>query len=248
MAHFVGTELSSHHTHTVNQGQGIQSPNHQFNAIIQHDGNFVLYDAHHHPHWASNTNGHGHAPYRLTLQQDGNLVVYDHHNHPTWASNTNGKGRAPYTLKLQNDRNLVLYDADLNATWSSNTHVAGNPHSLGHFLRSHDHSTLQQDHHITSWNDQFRAVIQHDGNFVLYDIHNHPFWATNTNGKGHGPYRVVLQADGNLVLYDHHGHAHWASNTNGHGHGPYRLVLQDDRNLVLYDHQDRPTWASNTHH
>jgi hypothetical protein len=60
--------------------------------------------------------------------------------------------------------------------------------------------------------------MQGDGNFVLYK--NLPsgtpaIWASNTHGKGTGPYVLKMQEDGNLVIYDSTGAATWASNTNG---------------------------------
>lgn len=92
---------------------------------------------------------------------------------------------ARYMLVYQRDGNLVMYPA-AGAIWSTNT--AGK--SAG------------------------KAVMQTDGNFVLYDANNKPYWATNTNGQGKPEYRLSLQADRNLVLYDKTNRATWASGTN----------------------------------
>src|SRR5262249_33547664 len=59
------------------------------------------------------------------------------------------------------------------------------------------------------------AVMQGDGNFVLYrgfkaDPAN-AVWATNT--AGHAGAYLVIQNDGNLVLYDAKGKPLWASDT-----------------------------------
>jgi hypothetical protein len=35
--------------------------------------------------------------------------------------------------------------------------------------------------------------MQGDGNLVLYDAANVAYWASNTDGKGVGPYKLVLQ-------------------------------------------------------
>jgi hypothetical protein len=43
-------------------------------AIMQGDGNFVLYDSSWNPHWATNTCC---SATHLALQNDGNMVVYD---------------------------------------------------------------------------------------------------------------------------------------------------------------------------
>ncbi|MFE6403500.1 NBR1-Ig-like domain-containing protein [Streptomyces alboflavus] len=56
-----------------------------------------------------------------------------------------------------------------------------------------------------------RAVMQHDGNFVLYSEENKPYWATDTDGNP-GSF-LVAQDDGNLVLYAGSGAPLWASDT-----------------------------------
>jgi len=217
-------------------GGHIRSTNGRYLAIIQGDGNLVVY-ADRDPIWASNTAGKG--PSTLVNQTDNNLVVYDQNGHPTWSSGTNGKGSGSTTLIMQNDGNLVLYDGSSHALWASGTnreakhrHHIFNPYAIG------------EGENITSPNGRFRAVVQSDGNFVLYKDGSHPIWASNTNGKGRGPYRVEAQNDGNLVLYDGTGAATWASGTNGKA-SDVKLVVQDDGNLVLYQGSS-PLWASGT--
>jgi hypothetical protein len=55
-------------------------------AVMQGDGNLVVYDRRNKALWASGTNGHSGAT--LAVQNDGNLVVYGPGQHPVWASNT----------------------------------------------------------------------------------------------------------------------------------------------------------------
>ncbi|CAA7406379.1 unnamed protein product [Spirodela intermedia] len=45
-----------------------------------------------------------------------------------------------------------------------------------------------------------RALLQGDGNFVIYDGSGKVVWATNT-AVGNGKYVVILQPDRNVVLY-----------------------------------------------
>ena len=62
----------------------------------------------------------------------------------------------------------------------------------------------------------FEARMQGDGNFVVYkhvDGETTAIWASNTNGKGEGPYCLKMQEDNNLVVYDSNGSPTWASNT-----------------------------------
>ncbi len=56
-----------------------------------------------------------------------------------------------------------------------------------------------------------RAVMQGDGNFVLYHQGWTPLWSSGT--WGHPGAYIVLQNDGNLVIYGPSGRALWASGT-----------------------------------
>ncbi|UJR19098.1 hypothetical protein I4U23_022229 [Adineta vaga] len=63
-----------------------------------------------------------------------------------------------------------------------------------------NNATLAMDHSLKSSNDTYHAIMQEDGNLVVYDQHETPTWASDTNGKGANPYRLVMQDDGNLVV------------------------------------------------
>lgn len=87
-----------------------------------------------------------------------------------------------FTLVMQTDANLVLYFG-ATALWSSNTVGTGGSN----------------------------AVMQDDGNFVVYTSGGTAVWASGTSG-GCGSY-VAVQTDGNLVVYDPNGTALWSSGT-----------------------------------
>ncbi|WP_433758874.1 LysM peptidoglycan-binding domain-containing protein [Nocardia sp. CA-135398] len=87
-----------------------------------------------------------------------------------------------YTLTLQPDGNLVLSEPGGNVVWSTLTHDQGVE----------------------------RAVLQEDGNFVLYKGEG-AAWATETDGREAD--RLIVQADRNVVLYGKDGSALWASDT-----------------------------------
>jgi hypothetical protein len=101
---------------------------------------------------------------------------------------------------------------------------------------------LQQNQKLVSPSGNYEAVMQTDGNFVIYTTNRVPIWATATNGKGTAPYKLAMQADSNLVVYATSG-ATWASGTRT-GTAPYTLIMQDDGNLVIYDKSSRAIWAS----
>ena len=86
-----------------------------------------------------------------------------------------------YRLALQMDGNLVLYDDELGtALWSAGTEgtAAG------------------------------QAVMQNDGNFVVYDARNVAIWSSGTAGNPGA--RLAIQDDGNLVVYRADGQPLWA--------------------------------------
>ncbi|MFG1606938.1 S8 family serine peptidase [Actinoplanes sp. NPDC049265] len=93
---------------------------------------------------------------------------------------------------------------------------------------------------ITSPDGRFRAVMQPDSNFVLYQSGS-AIWASGQKAATW----IVNQPDGNLVMYAYDAAPVWASNTAGNGAST--LVQQNDGNLVLYrDSDGRAVWASGT--
>lgn len=58
------------------------------------------------------------------------------------------------------------------------------------------------------------ALLQQDGNFVIYDSAGHPVWFTDTHD--HPGARLAVQDDGNVVVYAPSGQALWAAGTGGH--------------------------------
>ncbi len=174
-------------------------------AIMQSDGNFVVYDDTSAPLFASGSSGHGGA--RLAVQNDGNTVVYAGTT-ALWATHTDGIGAAPtgcggiapghalapgesvkscdgrFSLVMQGDGNLVLYLGG-SALWASHTNGKGGR----------------------------TAAMQTDGNFVVYAAGRQPVWASGTNGNGGAT--LAVQNDGNVVLYAG-SRAIWATNTSGH--------------------------------
>jgi hypothetical protein len=113
--------------------------------------------------------------------------------------------------------------------------------------------SLQMNEQLDSQNKKYFAIMQSDGNFVVYSSgstngkgSNSPIWDSKTFGKGQSPYRAVIQNDGNFVVYDNTNAPLWNAGTFGKGKGPYKLTMQDDGNLVLYDSLSSPLWATNT--
>jgi len=97
---------------------------------------------------------------------------------------------------------------------------------------------LRKDEYLLSRNGQYKAIMQGDGNFVVYKGNSAEF---NTHSSGNNGAEFVFQSDGNLVVYSAGHHAKWNSDTSGRSAN--RLVMQDDGNLVLYN-DGTPRWSS----
>jgi hypothetical protein len=89
-----------------------------------------------------------------------------------------------YSLIMQSDGNLVLYEGG-TALWASGT--------------------------VGSGADE--AIMQGDGNFVVYTSAGSPVWASGTAGDT-GAY-LDVQNDGNVVIYGASGSALWSTGTAG---------------------------------
>lgn len=107
----------------------------------------------------------------------------------------------------------------------------------------------------------YAAIMQGDGNFVVYKIVTNafgnqnmkPLWATKTpwdgqaaHGSPRGPYTLHLEADGTFRVVDANGKElvrrapmRPAKKT------PCRMIMQDDDNLVIYDAADQ--WVFSAH-
>jgi len=219
-------------------GGSITSADGRFQFATQADGNVVLRGPRGQPLWASNTSGRG---WDLVMQGDGNLVAYDVHGRPLWASNTSGN--AGGWLVMQNDGNAVIYARDGHPLWATNTVVPGMPAAPTQGDRLVPGQGLMAGNSIKSVNGYFRLTMQTDGNLVMYDVYDQPWWSSHTYGHNNS-WDAVMQGDGNLVVYDGHGKPLWASNTSGNAGG--WLVMQDDGNAVVYNASSHPLWASDT--
>lgn len=168
-------------------------------AIMQDDGNFVLYNGNFDV-WYSGT--HGNPGSRLTVRDDGNVVISAPNGKPLWSTGTQWAGNRDnrpfnlvagekllpgqeirsadgrFRLTLQTDGNLVLYGPKGKALWSTRTN--GKPVTM--------------------------AVMQDDGNFVLYNGGT-AVWHTRTHGNPGA--RLVVDDAGNVVIRGLNGKELW---------------------------------------
>lgn len=107
---------------------------------------------------------------------------------------------------------------------------------------------MNENDALISDNNEYTAVLQGDGNFVVYKgetIAENALFETATNpAVNPHPYTAIISNDGSLQIKDNdreivYQAVAWKT-------GGTRLVMQDDGNLVIYNDEDEPTWASNT--
>jgi hypothetical protein len=119
--------------------------------------------------------------------------------------------------------------------------AAASPKVISDTLHTGDTLTASSDGAVTASNSLLssagtvEAVMQDDGNFVIYQKEpRKAIWSTSSGGKGSSSSHINFQTDYNFVLYDGSS-VLWASHTDGNGcDSTCRLILQDDGNLVMY--------------
>ncbi len=103
---------------------------------------------------------------------------------------------------------------------------------------------FRRDQPLISCDGRFQALLQQDGNFVIYQAGT-PLGSTNTVGSDAST--ATLLADGAFALYSAKGKTVWQ--TQSAGLLGAVMLMQNDGNLVLYDSDTSsatPVWASNT--
>lgn len=135
-------------------------------------------------------------------------------------------------------------------TYYSNpcNNVCYNPYISNTCLQSntlYSGQTLYAGQSLVSSNSNYTAVLQNDGNFVIYNnITSNPLWATNTNTNYVSQasltlsYASILLLNINCVLK-------WSSTQPLGCNGYSYLIMQNDGNLVIYKN-GTAVWASNT--
>ncbi len=207
-------------------GQALYASNDQYAAVMQTDGNFVVYGTDSKVLWATGTGTPGS---KIIMQTDGNLVIYAPDGTALWSSST-----APSTddsLVMQTDGNLVIYSEGGIALWDYGSGVIGLPDSLpaGH--------GLEPGQALVSTDGDYAAAMQTDGNFVVYGPGGKALWASGTGTPGSV---IIMQYDGNLVIYAPDGTALWSSSTAPSTDDD--LAMQNDGNLVIYTQGGHALW------
>jgi hypothetical protein len=173
---------------SLSAGQALWSTNGKYEALMQGDGNFVLYG----PSgalWSSNTYG-GHNNRVLDMQGDGNLVIYGPSG-ALWATNTTDI--AGVSLVVQNDSNLVLYAPGGIALWDRHSGLVGAGKAIAwakKYLGTQEDSGLCLTFVFQAWaaagvNLRNYITVPVNGNTYPVDIWGH--FSTGRTGNGPQP-------------------------------------------------------------
>lgn len=216
---------------TLTAGHALWSSDHRYEAVMQGDGNFVVYASGSRAIWNSRTFGHPGS--WVTMQSDGNLVVYAPGAHPLWWTGTQPSHND--ALIMQTDGNLVIYSSG-RAFWSTYGGLTG---ARGDTLMAGQ--ALMHNQALWSADGRYEAVMQGDGNFVVYAPGSRAIW--NTVTYGHSGAWLAMQGDGNLVVYAPGGQPLWWSSTQPSSGDA--LGMQTDGNLVIYS-GGRALWSTYT--
>jgi len=219
------------------------SPNNKYYVVMQIDGNLVARavvknnpDWRNHGDttiWSSGTNGNDGA--FAQIQDDGNFVIYNKNKKPIWASNTDGRGKG-CKVKISNSGDVFVEDAKGQKVWTSRSELNTNGGTNGRI------SSLNVGDCICSPNRQYRAVVQGDGNFVVYKYGEGFVWASNSSGRVK-PTKLSIQTDGNLVLYGTTNEK-WYTGVTPYSNGAHRLVLDNDGHLSVINNAGTKIWSS----
>jgi GH25 family lysozyme M1 (1,4-beta-N-acetylmuramidase) len=201
---------------TLRSGATVTSSNKQYTLTLQTDGNMVL-RGNGRVLWQSQTSRNPGAWF--SMQTDGNAVLYSAANKPIWYTGTSGTGSAG-SFVVQSNGDLTLTNSS-GVTWKAP--VAGYDLLMPGY-------TLKSGQLLHDLSGQVQALMQGDGNFVLY-IGGKAKWSTRTQGNAGAV--LKLQTDGNLVIYDTAGNARWNTHTATVGNGT-NLSMRADGKLVLY--------------
>jgi hypothetical protein len=171
----------------IQPGGCLLSPNHEYELVMQTDGNLVLYYmSQSDPLWDSHTGVRGAY---ATLQATGNLIV----NSTVGLSWQSGTAASSSSLVLQDDGNLVVYGTNgagsPYAAWSTNTQDL-----RGYELT--DGETLEPGQYLKSQNATWTLSMTSSGYLVL-----------SSTISSATPYACPIWSEPAVVDYDPYGGA-----------------------------------------
>lgn len=165
-----------------------------------------------------------------------------------WLNLSQASGTTPSTFQVSTNANVASlsdgnYTARINFSYPNTNYVTNSVDIKLTVKRTRLASgkALTLGQYLLSPNEEYKLVMQIDGNLVLYRTSdNFAMWASNTYGIGANLCEMQAE-DGNLVIYNAGGQPLWASATDGNAGAV--LILQDDGKVVIYK-SGKPIWST----
>jgi hypothetical protein len=218
--------------------------NGQYFAIMQADGNFVIYRGtgpsdNKGPCWATNTWQHGPGPsYFAVLAPDGNLQV----------------GSAPSGTTPANGLNPADITWQSALTYPANRIIGGTAMQAGQWM--------PQNSQLRSDNWAYGLNLAATGALTLFcgippgsniESSQQQYWSNNV-ARAADPCFVIMQSDGNFCIYQgtdpgHNLGLYWAISGAARPEGSYVATLRNDGTLAVYAGSDpnsiaAPLWTN----
>jgi hypothetical protein len=160
---------------SLSVGETLASEDGKYAAVMQGDGNFVVYrnDGSGRAVWSTRTTGRGAV--RATLQHNGDFTLTNAAGGLVWRAKTNGPNRV--AAVSEHGRFMVF---EIKHWWESKT---------GNEAYRQQHAIIFPYGHVFHRGDvrtvgMYTFTFQHDGNVVVLR-HGQPIWWTGSNGATH---------------------------------------------------------------
>jgi hypothetical protein len=166
-------------------------------AIMQTDGNFVVFGPGGNAIWSTGTSGQGAVIVRV--QDDGNLVLYSE----VWQAGTYVTP-SPGPFPPQTCAIATLLHAPQDLT-TGQCIVSPNNQYILYMAPDGNFYIYNNATGVATWgagtfnHPGAHATLQTDGNFVVYDTSHHPLWNSGTWGTGVD--LLNMESDGRIILY-----------------------------------------------
>lgn len=218
------------------------SSNNMYLAIMQMDGNFVIYSSNGKVEFSTRTNGP--TDVNLSFQLDGHICLGSKANDSVlWCSHgyfsENMCQRCPCTLLLENDGSLSAYKGAIdpaNKYWASKSRP-----TLENFKKIAKRESIEIcvmgfEHLINNKFGYFRAKGNQIGANV--DLNNGDYLLSSNK-----MFVGIMQNDGNFVIYSKSGKVEFSTNTTGQT--GLIFVFQLDGHVCLKNERSRESaWCS----
>jgi hypothetical protein len=203
--------------------------------------------------WTTNYASTDNGPYQAVLRTGGELQILSKDDIVVWSSGVSYGAYGQTKLVLNIDGSLTISDDSGLVLWNApNTQELPNVLRVGEYLCP-DRSLV---------NGQARALMQQDGNFVIYITQtwvessikkesSSPVWASQIV-RGNGQFCVTLKSNCNLIYVENKNISVerrdvWESRTAlDHDSADCTLTLGDDQNMKLFNGEGSKIWESGT--